>query len=263
MSKFGLFRERAAQPARNALTAQRERAPLALEAEALAKTLGARRIVADAALAVRRGEGVALVGPNGAGKTTLLLLLSGALAPDAGRIRVAGHAATTREARQALGFVPQEPAVYPELSGAENVALFGRLLGLRGQALVHGVERALSAADLLAARDLRVRAYSGGMTRRLSVACALVHAPKLLLLDESFVGIDDDSRARLFQVLLAQKRQGLALVLSTHRLDEVETLCDRVIRLRDGQIESHQLSGAQAGSERAALRTPARSASGG
>ena len=223
------------EPAEGALGA-----PL-LEAEGLRKAYGARTVVDSASLRLLSGEGLALLGPNGSGKTTLLSLLSGALPPDAGCARVCSRSVAQPAGRRRLGFVPQELALYEELTGAENVALFGRLSGLSRRALADGVRAALEAADLWQERERRAGTYSGGMRRRLSVACALVHSPAVLLLDEPFVGIDEESRARLFEVLQAKKRAGLGLVLSTHRLDEVAALCDRFLLLTDGRIVGERI----------------------
>ena len=208
----------------------------ALETHGLVKSYGERIALDDVSLRVSAGEGVALLGANGSGKTTLLSLCAGTLRPDAGEVRVLGRSVNERSARGRLGFVPQEPALYDELTGEENVAFFGRLSGLRGSAL-HGATRtALEAADLSDSRQRRAGSYSGGMKRRLSVACALVHEPGLLLLDEPFVGIDASSRAKLCELLQERKHAGMALVLSTHRLDELSGLCERSLFLDAGRV---------------------------
>lgn len=207
-----------------------------LEARHLSKSYGAQRAVDDASVRVLAGEGVALLGPNGSGKTTLLCLLAGVLRAGTGSALVCGQPTHKAGARRALGFVPQDAAVYDGLTGAENLALFGRLSGLTRSALAEGVESALEAAELTSMRDVRAAAYSGGMRRRLSLACALVHAPSVLLLDEPFEGVDDHSRDHLLQVLADSKRRGLALVLSTHRLHEVSALCERFYLLHEGRI---------------------------
>jgi ABC-2 type transport system ATP-binding protein len=209
---------------------------LALETRALVKTYGERIALDDVSLRVSAGEGVALLGANGSGKTTLLSLCAGTLHPDSGEVRVAGRPVHERSARRVLGFVPQEPALYDELTGEENVAFFARLAGLRGSALHASTRTALEAADLSDSRQRRAGSYSGGMKRRLSVACALVHAPELLLLDEPFVGIDASSRVKLCELLHERKQAGLALVLSTHRLDELGSLCERALFLEAGRV---------------------------
>jgi len=216
--------------------AQPER-PWVLEARGLSKRYGDKRVVDDASLQLAPGEGVALLGPNGSGKTTLLCLLAGVLRADAGSALVCGAATVRPRARRALAFVPQGAAVYDELTGAENVALFARLAGVpRGAILGQRVARALAVSALERVATQRAATYSGGMRRRLSLACALVHEPSLLLLDEPFEGIDDDSRRGLLDVLTEAKQRGLALVLSTHRLEEASALCERFLELRDGRI---------------------------
>lgn len=207
-----------------------------LEAHNLHKSYGARKVVDDVSLCLAHGEGLALLGPNGSGKTTLLSLIAGVVRADSGVVVACGKSTQVKRARRAIGFVPQHPAVYDGLSGSENVALFGKLNGLSGDALHDGVRSALLAAELWTLRDQRASTYSGGMRRRLSLACALVHSPALLLLDEPFEGVDDHSRAHLLEVLTASKQQGVALVLSTHRVEEVTALCERYVMLLDGRV---------------------------
>jgi ABC-2 type transport system ATP-binding protein len=207
-----------------------------LETSGLVKSYGERIALDGVSLRLHAGEGLALLGTNGSGKTTLLSLCAGALRKDAGRVLVCGRDVSDSSARRLLGFVPQEPALYDELTGEENVRFFGRLAGLRGDALTDNTRVALEAADLSESRQRRARSYSGGMKRRLSVACALVHEPVVLMLDEPFVGIDASSRAKLCELLLARKQKGLALVLSTHRLDEVSALCERSVVLEGGRV---------------------------
>jgi ABC-2 type transport system ATP-binding protein len=189
-------------------------------------------------LRVEPGEGVALLGPNGSGKSTLLGVLAGVLSPERGEVRVCGAPVTERAARRRLGFVPQDVAVYEDLRVEENARLFGRLSGLRGAALDAAVEGALEGAGLRELRRELVTTLSGGTRRRLSIACALVHEPALLLLDEPFAGIDDSSRRSLLALLARQKRAGLALVISTHRVEELAELCDRALVLCDGRPEA-------------------------
>ncbi|MDB4971804.1 MAG: ABC-type multidrug transport system, ATPase component [Myxococcaceae bacterium] len=229
-----------------------------IEASRLCKSYGARKVLDDVSLRIAVGQGVALLGPNGSGKTTLLCLLAGVLRADSGSVHAAGVSIDKRSARRSLAFVPQHPAVYDGLSGSENVALFGRLHGLRGEALAEGARAALTAAELWPLRDQRASTYSGGMRRRLSLACALVHAPSLLLLDEPFEGVDDKSRGHLLEVLAAAQRGGVALVLSTHRLDEVSALCERFVLLREGRVVAEREVGQHADAELAELTSAAR-----
>ncbi|MEY4512239.1 MAG: hypothetical protein RLZZ450_4361 [Pseudomonadota bacterium] len=207
-----------------------------LEAHNLHKSYGARKVVDDVSLRLAHGEGLALLGPNGSGKTTLLSLIAGVARADSGVVLACGKSTQVKQTRRAIGFVPQHPAVYDGLSGSENVTLFGKLNGLSGDELHDGVRSALLAAELWKLRDQRASTYSGGMRRRLSLACALVHSPLLLLLDEPFEGVDDASRAHLLEVLTTSKQQGVALVLSTHRIDEVTALCERYVMLVEGRV---------------------------
>ncbi len=209
---------------------------LALEARDLNKWYGERRVLRDVSLQLASGEGMALLGPNGSGKTTLLGVLAGVVRADHGEALCGGVCTSQKRARQGVGFVPQSAAVYDDLTGTENIALFGRLHGLRGSALNERVERTLRETELWSDRAARAHTYSGGMRRRLSLACSLVHSPTVLLLDEPFEGVDEDSRAHLLEVLSDSKRRGVALLLSTHRLEEVAALCEQFTLLRDGAV---------------------------
>lgn len=209
----------------------------ALKARGLRKKLGSTAAVAGVDLTVRGGEVVGLLGANGAGKTTLLHLLAGVLAPDAGTIEIAGASDPTRpRTRRALGFAPQATAVYDELTAAENLRFFGSVHGLGRSALRARVEHGLAFAGLVDRRDDRVGTYSGGMKRRLHVACALVHEPALLLLDEPTVGVDAASRGHLLDGVTALREQGCAVIYASHHLDEVARVCDRVVVLSKGRV---------------------------
>jgi ABC-2 type transport system ATP-binding protein len=212
--------------------------PPPLEARDLVHRYGQRVALELAELRVESGQGVGLLGPNGSGKSTLLNILAGVLDPERGEVRVCGEPVSARAARLRLGFVPQDVAVYEDLRVEENARLFGRLCGLRGAALDAAVERALEVGGLLELRREMVHALSGGTRRRLSIACALVHEPAVLLLDEPFAGIDDGSRRNLLALLEDRKRAGLALVISTHRLEELSSLCDRTLALSDGRLQA-------------------------
>jgi ABC-2 type transport system ATP-binding protein len=188
-------------------------------------------------LEVRRGEVLGLLGPNGSGKSSTLAAICGDLVPAAGTIRVAG----LREAdgplayRRRLGLVPQELALFDELSALDNLLFFGRLYGLRGRDLRRSVAAALDFVKLPTS-GRPSRALSGGMQRRLNLACSLLHQPDLLLLDEPTVGLDVDSRDAIFANLRALRDQGRGLVFTTHHLEEAEQLCDRVAILARGRL---------------------------
>jgi ABC-2 type transport system ATP-binding protein len=194
--------------------------------------------VGGLSLEVRRGEIFGLLGPNGCGKSTTLAAVAGALAAAAGVIRVAGVEERTDPLayRRLVGLVPQELALYEELTAEDNLLFFGRLYGLRGSDLRRRAGEALEFVRLADRARHRVRTLSGGMQRRLNLACALLHEPPLLLLDEPTVGIDPESREAIFASLRRLRDLGTALVFTTHYLEEAEQLCDRVGILDHGRL---------------------------
>jgi ABC-2 type transport system ATP-binding protein len=188
-------------------------------------------------LEVRRGEVFGLLGPNGAGKTTTVAMIAGLLAPDAGSVELVPYGSPrVPEVRRRIGIAPQALALYDGLTGEENVALFGRLYGLSGQALALRVAASIAFVGLEdRARD-RVAAYSGGMKRRLNLAVALVHEPELVVLDEPTVGVDPQSRNLIFENIGALRSQGRTIVYTTHYMEEAERLCDRVAIVDAGRL---------------------------
>ncbi|HEY6725954.1 MAG TPA: ABC transporter ATP-binding protein [Polyangiaceae bacterium] len=208
-----------------------------LSASELTKHYGGICALRDVSLEVQPGKAVGLLGPNGAGKSTTLLLLAGILKPDAGTIRVLGDSDPTRASvRRALGYVPQSVALYSDLTARENLTLFGKLYGLTGSRLYECVSDALELAQLSDRADARVRTFSGGMQRRLNLAAATVHSPRVLLLDEPTVGVDPQSRAHLFQCIETLKQSGVGIVYSTHYLEEAERLCDTISIIDRGAL---------------------------
>ncbi|MFO1217796.1 MAG: ABC transporter ATP-binding protein [Burkholderiaceae bacterium] len=209
-----------------------------LEVRALHKRYGERTAVAGVSLTVRAGEVLGLLGPNGAGKSTTVGMISGITVPDAGSVSVAGHAldATAREARRRIGLVPQDLALYEELPAQDNVRLFGALYGMAGARLAQRSAEVLALVGLAdRARD-RPATFSGGMKRRLNIACALVHDPDVLLLDEPTAGVDPQSRNAIFDNLESLARAGKALVYTTHYMEEVERLADRIVIIDHGRV---------------------------
>jgi ABC-2 type transport system ATP-binding protein len=209
----------------------------ALSVRDLRKSYGATVAVDGVSFDVARGECFGLLGPNGAGKSTTINALVGALSPDSGEVRVDGDGDPARaETRRRIGVAPQSLAIYDELTGEENLALFGRLQGLSGAALKEGVDRAVDFARLADRRGDRVSAYSGGMKRRLNMACALVHGPAVLLFDEPTVGVDPQSRNHVFESIEALKSGGSTILYTTHYMEEAERLCDRVAVIDHGKV---------------------------
>jgi ABC-2 type transport system ATP-binding protein len=209
-----------------------------LRVETLTKKFGDKTAVDGVSFHVDAGEIYGLLGPNGAGKTTTLSMLSGLLAPDSGRITFDGVdlAAEPLRCKRLLGVVPQEVAVYEELSAVENVRFWGSLYGLSGKALGTAVDRVLAQVELSGRARDAVKKYSGGMKRRLNLALGLVHSPRAVLLDEVTVGIDPQARASILEVVRAVADAGAAVIYTTHYLEEAERLCDRIGIVDHGKI---------------------------
>jgi ABC-2 type transport system ATP-binding protein len=204
---------------------------------ALRKAYGATVAVDGLSLRVEPGEILGLLGPNGAGKSTTVHLALGLLTPDAGTVAVDGLGAPTDPAvRRHLGLAPQAVALYAELTGEENLRFLGRVHGLAGHALRARVDWALGFAQLDDRRRDRVGSYSGGMQRRLNLAAALLHEPRLVLLDEPTAGVDPQSRNAILERILELKRGGLTVVYTTHYMEEAERLCDRVAIVDHGRM---------------------------
>jgi ABC-2 type transport system ATP-binding protein len=200
------------------------------------KSFGSTPALQGASLALNAGELLGLLGPNGAGKTTLVRAIAGRVRLDGGEIALAGRALRPESPRVELGVVPQEIAVYAQLTARENLEVFGRLHGLTRQALPERVAWALSWTGLDARADEPVKRFSGGMRRRLNIACGVLHEPRVLLLDEPTVGVDPQSRERIYEMLSALRKRGTSLLLTTHQLDEAEGLCDRIVVIDHGRV---------------------------
>ena len=187
-------------------------------------------------LSLKKAETFGLLGPNGAGKSTTIHMLVGALSPDAGRVTIGGGDVRDPSVRRQIGIAPQELAIYNELSAQENLAFFARIYGLRGEQLAERVDWGLRFAGLTDRAKDRVGTYSGGMKRRLNLACAAVHRPTVLLCDEPTVGVDPQSRNHIFESIEALKDEGCTLLYTTHYMEEAERLCDRVAIMDHGEI---------------------------
>ena len=200
------------------------------------KRFGDVEALAGASLEVQRGELVGLLGPNGAGKTTMIRAIAGRVALDAGEITVCGRVVGPRDPRPEIGVVPQELAVYGLLTARENLEVFGQLYGVTGPALKTRVEWALEWSDLKDRSREPVKRFSGGMKRRLNIAVGLLHGPQVVLLDEPTVGVDPQSRERIYEMLAALQASGVAVVLTTHHLEEAERRCERIVIIDHGHI---------------------------
>jgi ABC-2 type transport system ATP-binding protein len=210
----------------------------AIRVEDLAKRFGEIRAVDGVSFAVHRGEIYGLLGPNGAGKTTTLSMISGLLAPDAGAIAIDGVSVLTDPiaAKARLGVVPQETALYDELTAVENLRFWGGLYDLSGRDLDRAIDAVLERVGLTGRHKEPVRNFSGGMKRRLNLALGLVHSPRVALLDEPTVGIDPQARAKILEVVREVAASGTTILYTTHYLEEAEALCDRIAIMDHGKV---------------------------
>ena len=207
------------------------------------KRYGAVQALNGASFELRKGELLALLGPNGAGKTTVIRAIAGRVRLDGGEIRVFDQPVVPGRTPRELGIVPQELAVYPLLTARENLQSFGRLQGLSGAGLTRQVDWALERTGLSDRSREPVKQFSGGMRRRLNIACGILHHPRIVLLDEPTVGVDPQSRDRIYGMLGELARDGVSLILTTHHLEEAEARCSRTVIIDHGTvIESGTLS---------------------
>ncbi|HEY3173584.1 MAG TPA: ABC transporter ATP-binding protein [Thermoanaerobaculia bacterium] len=209
---------------------------LPLEISELHKSFGDRRALDGVSLMFGAGEILGLLGPNGAGKTTVVRSVVGRVRPDSGTVRVFGRPPDDPRSKASVGYVTQEIALYPLLSPAENLAAFGRFQGLRGEPLEKAVAHSLHWTGLAERAKERTERLSGGMKRRLNIAAGTIHGPRLLLLDEPTVGVDPQSRERIYQMIEELRRGGVSLLYTTHYMEEAERLCDRIAIIDNGKI---------------------------
>ncbi len=208
-----------------------------LSVRGLRKCFGERVAVDDVGFAIKAGEIYGLLGPNGAGKTTSISMIAGILARDAGEVEIDGIAIDAGPpARARVGIVPQAITLYLDLTARENLYFWGRMYDLRGDKLRRAVEEALQAVGLTKRADDIVSTYSGGMQRRLNLACGLLHQPRLLILDEPTVGVDPQSRSAIFELVEHLRDEGTAILYTTHYMEEAERLCSRIGIIDTGKL---------------------------
>lgn len=197
-----------------------------------------RTIVAvrDLNLQVSPGQIYGLLGPNGSGKSTTLKIILGLVSPTRGKAEIFGRDSTQVESREAVGFLPESPYFYKYLTGKETLRFYGKLCGLRGARLKSRVEELLTLVGLTGARDRRLGGYSKGMLQRIGLAQALVQEPKLVVLDEPTAGVDPAGAREIRDLILDLKRHGIAVLLSSHLLGQVQEICDRVGILANGVL---------------------------
>src|SRR5579883_2527147 len=194
------------------------------------KRFGANKALDGVTLELHQGEWLALLGPNGAGKTTLVRAIAGRVRMDSGEVILPGGG------RDSLGVVPQEISLYPKLTAEENLSCFGALQGLQGKELQERVDWALQFTGLADRANELVGTFSGGMKRRLNIGCSVLHRPPVILLDEPTVGVDPQSRQRIWEMLGELRREGASLLLTTHQLDEAQQVCDRIVVIDHGRV---------------------------
>lgn len=209
-----------------------------LSVEGLVKRFDELTAVDDVGFRVTEGETYGLLGPNGAGKTTTISMVAGLLRPDGGKVDILGYEMRVGSvsARSRVGLVPQDLAIYPDLTGDENLRFFGSLYGLGGRDLSERMDRVLEVVGLADRRSDRTSEYSGGMKRRLNIGIGLLHRPQLLILDEPTVGVDPQSRNAILEAVEELSTEGMAVIYTTHYMEEAERLCDRVGIIDEGRL---------------------------
>jgi len=210
--------------------------PTPLEVRDLRKAFGALQALDGVSLDISPGEIFGLLGPNGAGKTTLVRAVAGRVVPDSGRLLLFGLSPSDAGATARRGWVPQEISLYSLLTPAENLWTFGRYQGLSGSALDDAIRRSLEWSGLADRAKDKTGKLSGGMRRRLNMAAGTIHDPTLLLLDEPTVGVDPQSRERIYTMIGELKTRGVSILYTTHYMEEAERLCDRIAIIDHGRI---------------------------
>ena len=210
----------------------------AIEVRNLKKSFGDFQAVWDVSFCAERGEVLSLLGPNGAGKSTTISMLSGLLVPTAGDASIMGHSITQEPeaAKASLGVVPQDIALYPDLSARENLVFWGKMYGLRGAALKTRVDEVLEIIGLAERQKDHVGKFSGGMKRRVNIGAALLHKPDVVIMDEPTVGIDPQSRRHILDNVKELNRQGMTVLYTTHYMEEAAELSNHIAIMDAGKV---------------------------
>ncbi|GAA0182501.1 ABC transporter ATP-binding protein [Clostridium sediminicola] len=201
-----------------------------IKIENLIKRYGSDIAVDNVSLSINKGEVFGLLGPNGAGKSTTIRIMMGLLKANSGIVKINDKAISKNslDIKRILGYVPQELAIYENMSAKENVEFFGRLYGLRGKELKNRVNETLHFTGLSEKEKVKVKKFSGGMKRRLNIACAIVHNPSIVIMDEPTVGIDPQSRNHILESVKELNKRGATIIYTSHYMEEVESICTRV-----------------------------------
>lgn len=210
----------------------------ALEIKSLTKQYGSKTALQDVTLTVKAGSCFGLLGPNGAGKSTTMKILTGILEQDNGTAKLLGKDIRQQAdaIRREVGYVPQDITLYDTLSAYQNLVFFGEMYGVKGNELKTRIDEVLEDVGLADRAKDAVKTFSGGMKRRINIAAALLHQPKIVILDEPTVGIDPQSRNHIFEMIRKLKKDGVTIIYSTHYMEEVETLCDDVAIIDHGKV---------------------------
>ena len=211
---------------------------IAIKVENLDKNFEAVHAVNQVSFNIQKGEIFSLLGPNGAGKTTTIGMISGLLTPDAGEVWLMGHSVSKepKQAKSALGVVPQEIALYKDISARANLYFWGKMYGMRGKPLADRVDEVLALIGLEDRSTGAVSKFSGGMQRRLNVGIALLHQPQVLIMDEPTVGIDPQSRRQILDSVKSLRDHGVTILYTTHYMEESQELSDRIAIMDHGEI---------------------------
>lgn len=204
----------------------------------LEKSYQAKKAVDNINFVVNKGEILGLLGPNGAGKSTTINILATVLSADNGEVNILGHnlKKNIKPIKKGIGIVPQDLAIYEEISAEKNVRFFASLYNIKGKELDYKVKEALELVALYDKKDDKPKTFSGGMKRRLNIACGIAHQPQLIIMDEPTVGIDPQSRNHILESIKTLKSRGATVIYSTHYMEEVEAISDRIIIMNEGKI---------------------------
>jgi ABC-2 type transport system ATP-binding protein len=211
---------------------------IALDIQHLSKKYGKKIALESISFSVKKGTCFGLLGPNGAGKSTTMKILTGIVIADNGSVNILGLDSVEhrQSIQQKVGYVPQSITLYEELNAYDNLLFFGKMYGVKDNLLKERIRKVLLQTGLLDRAKDKVKEYSGGMKRRINIAAALLHEPKILILDEPTVGIDPQSRNHIFDMIHELKKEGVTIIYSTHYMEEVEALCDEIAIIDNGKI---------------------------
>jgi ABC-2 type transport system ATP-binding protein len=211
---------------------------IALNIQQLSKKYGKKIALESISFSVKKGTCFGLLGPNGAGKSTTMKILTGIVIADNGSVTILGLDSIDhrQSIQQKVGYVPQSITLYEELNAYDNLLFFGKMYGVKDNLLKERIRKVLLQTGLLDRAKDKVKEYSGGMKRRINIAAALLHEPKILILDEPTVGIDPQSRNHIFDMIHELKKEGVTIIYSTHYMEEVEALCDEIAIIDNGKI---------------------------